>query len=287
MMGAKVLSDLCDRVEEELAEGGLHANEIVAQLVQRWSTVTQTIEPVLGDGGRNTVEIPGVEFDRLCRDVEHGLARDELSLRLQCLTYEPVERPLGRLACYARSLGDRLGKPEIAVAIRTDGTLMDPRKLRCLWTALIQVVRNAVDHGIEPPSERLACGKSAHGQLAFRATQTAHDLALDIEDDGRGIDWARVAEVARTRGMAHETKTDLVRALLSDGFTTKRKADSTSGRGVGLCVVSQTVANLGGTLSLESHPGRGTIWRIVMPPGASGGPLGKTGPAPGDRSVDG
>lgn len=265
IMGANVLAELCDRAEEELAEDGSHITEIVAQLVQHWSTVTQSIEPVLGEGGRNIVEIPGVEFERLCRDVEHGLAREELRLRLQRLTFEPVERPLGRLARYARSLGARLGKPDVSVTIRTDGALMDPRRLRRLWTALVHIVRNAIDHGIEPPIERLARGKSAKGQLTFRVVQSAHDLDLDIEDDGRGIDWARVTTLAKARGLAHQTEADLVRALLSDGFTTKDKVDSTSGRGVGLCAVSQAVMNLGGTMTVESHPGRGTTWRIVLP----------------------
>jgi HPt (histidine-containing phosphotransfer) domain-containing protein len=287
LMGANVLSELCHRAEEELAEDGSKATEIIALLVRRWATITQTIEPVLGEGGRNIVEIPGVEFDRLCRDVDQGMTLQELRLRLQRLTFEPIERPLGRLARFASSLGHRLGKPDIVVVINTEGALMDPRRLRRLWTTLVHVVRNAVDHGIEPPLERLARGKSANGQLTFRAVQTSHELALDIEDDGRGIDWAQVDEVARARGLAHESEADLVRALLSDGFTTKCQADSTSGRGVGLSAVSQTVAELGGTLSLKSRPGRGATWSIVLPlMPAEGYPARQTRPR-SERVVDG
>jgi HPt (histidine-containing phosphotransfer) domain-containing protein len=265
MMGGTVLPELCGRAEEELVEHGPKADEVLTQLRQRWFTIVQTIEPVLGEGGRNIVEIPGVEFNQLCRDVERGLSQEALRLRLQRLTFEPIERPLGRLARYAQSLGDRLGKTEISVNIRTDGTLVDPRRLRRLWTALVHVVRNAIDHGIEPPADRLARGKPASGQMNFRALQTARELTIEVEDDGRGIDWGRVTELARARGMAHETEDDLVRGLLSDGFTTKSTADGTSGRGVGLCAVAQTVTSLGGSLSLRSQPGRGTTWSVVLP----------------------
>jgi two-component system chemotaxis sensor kinase CheA len=90
-------------------------------------------------------------------------------------------------------------------------------------------------------------------------------LTIEIEDDGRGIDWGRVAELARARNLPHEDEAALIRVLLSDGFTTKQTADGTSGRGVGLCAVSQTVDGLGGSLSLRSQPGRGTTWIIILP----------------------
>jgi two-component system chemotaxis sensor kinase CheA len=265
MMGATVLPELCGRAEGELAEHGPRVDEILTQLHQRWLTIARTIEPVLGDGGRNIVEIPGIEFNQLCRDVEHGLSREMIRLRLKRLTFEPVDRPLGRLARYAQSLAERLGKPDLAVTIRTDGTLAEPRRLGSLWTTLVHMVRNAVDHGIEQPADRLARGKSANGHLIFRAIQVGRELIIEIEDDGRGIDWGRVAELARARGMAHEDEAALVRVLLSDGFTTKKTADGTSGRGVGLCAVSQTVNTLGGSLSLRSEPGRGTVWNMILP----------------------
>jgi hypothetical protein len=131
--------------------------------------------------------------------------------------------------CNARVLAQRLGRAELSVAIEAGGTRVDPRRFGGLCAPLVRVLRNAVDHGIELPAERLARGKSAQGRISLRASHTARELVLELEDDGRGVDWARVRELAESRGLPHQSANDLVLALLSDGFSTKSRRPSCQG----------------------------------------------------------
>src|SRR5262249_3550758 len=133
------------------------------------------------------------------------------------------------------------------------------------WASLVHVVRNAVDHGIETKDERLGQGKSPEGHLVLRALHTSRELRVEIEDDGRGIDWVKVAELASRRGLLHETRADLIGAILADGFSTKSEVTATSGRGVGMSAIHQQVMDLGGTLSVRSEPEHGTCWLFQLP----------------------
>jgi len=265
MVGAKVLARLCHQAEDELAGDGAGLGAVLDQLGQRWIAISQTLEMVLGNRRDEIVEVPVLALEELCRFIEEGASSAEVRRRLALFTLEPVERPLGRLGQYARSLADRLGKPGLVVNIETDGARVDPHQLGNLWAGLVHVVRNAVDHGIETPEERSGQGKSSRGQMVLRARQNPGALAIDIEDDGRGIDWARVAKVAAARGLPHDTESDLLAALLSDDFSTRETITDTSGRGIGMSALTSELQKLGGTLSVSTARDRGTTWRIDVP----------------------
>jgi chemotaxis protein histidine kinase CheA len=267
MMGAKVVASLCHRAEDELASDGGHYDEIIGLLGQRWAAVRQTLEMVLGSRGTEVVEVPVATLADLCRSIEAGASGSEIRHRLTMLSFEPVERPLARLGQYARALAERLGKPGLSVNIETDGARVDPHQMGNLWAALVHVVRNAVDHGVEPPEERAGRGKASRGQMILRARQVGHVLSVEIEDDGRGIDWQRVGEVAASRGLPHEGESELLAALLSDGFSTRKSVTDTSGRGVGMSALMSELRGLGGTLSVTTALNRGTTWRITVPLG--------------------
>jgi two-component system chemotaxis sensor kinase CheA len=158
-----------------------------------------------------------------------------------------------------------MGKGELSIAIEASDALVDPRRFRGLWSALIHVVRNAIDHGIELPAERLARSKGAEGHLFLRAFESSSELVLEIEDDGRGIDWGRVRQVAARRGLRQQSEADLVRALLNEGLSTRSSVSLTSGRGIGMSAVNHQVAELGGAISVQSQDGVGTCWRISIP----------------------
>jgi two-component system chemotaxis sensor kinase CheA len=123
-------------------------------------------------------------------------------------------------------------------------------------------VRNAIDHGIETADERAAAGKSATGLLILRTSLKAGRLSLEVEDEGRGIDWERVATAARTRGLPTETQRDLEMALFHDDLSTRETATDTSGRGVGLSAVREVCAATEGEVLISSMPGRGTTFRL-------------------------
>src|SRR5262249_36278526 len=135
---------------------------------------------------------------------------------------------------------------------------VDSRCVRRLWPALVHLVRNAVDHGIEPPGERAAGRKVSHGRLDLRATSDRDSFVIEVEDVGRGLAWDRVRTLAVERGLPHEGQDALVQALLHPGFTTRAKVTPTSGRGTGMSAVDERVAALGGRLTVRSARGAGT-----------------------------
>lgn len=266
MMGAKVIAELCHRAEDELAmEGADGIESTMKRLEERWAAVRQTIEMVIGERPQGVLEIPSFAVEQLENEVRAGASADHIVRQLTFFRFEPVARPLSRLSQYARSLAQRMGKGELIVTVETGEIRLDARRLGAFWSALVHVVRNAIDHGIEPGDERLARGKAQSGRLTFRAAQRSGDLVIEMRDDGRGIDWRRIRQLAAERGMPHETELDLVRAILSDNFSTCSRVTETSGRGVGMGAVAEEVRALGGTLSVDSEVGTGTCWRMTIP----------------------
>jgi two-component system chemotaxis sensor kinase CheA len=134
---------------------------------------------------------------------------------------------------------------------------------------LLHLVRNAVSHGIEPAPEREAAGKWPQGRIRLRAFTEGDSVGIDVEDDGRGIDIARVAKRARECGLitpdAELDPSALLDILSAPTFTTQDHPDRESGRGIGLNVVKSSVEALNGSISLSTHAGGGTRFRIQLP----------------------
>lgn len=134
---------------------------------------------------------------------------------------------------------------------------------------LTHMVRNALDHGIEPPEERRARGKDPVGTLLLRAAHEAGNMVIQVKDDGQGLDRARIAAKAVALGLASDaarlTDEDLARIVFEPGFSTAERVTEISGRGVGMDVVRRNVEALRGTVSIESEPDRGTTVTIRVP----------------------
>jgi two-component system chemotaxis sensor kinase CheA len=138
------------------------------------------------------------------------------------------------------------------------------------------VVRNAVDHGFEPVDERRSKGKTLRHTLLLRAEIVNDALTFEVTDDGRGIDWNKIKESAKARGLPHATQPQLLAALCADGVTTREGVTDISGRGVGMAAFRRRVEALRGRLEVRSSPGAGTSWfvRFPWPPeGASRGSI--------------
>lgn len=182
----------------------------------------------------------------------------------------PVEAVFLRFPRLVRDLSSALGKQAELVLtgqdIELDRTVVD-----ALGAPLVHLVRNALDHGLEPPEERLAAGKAPAGRIEISASQKGNDIVIGVQDDGRGIDPARVARKAAERGLIPARSVagvDMSRAigLISmAGFSTNDQASEISGRGVGLDVVSTAIRELGGEVTLTSEIGRGTAVEIRLP----------------------
>jgi two-component system chemotaxis sensor kinase CheA len=179
------------------------------------------------------------------------------------LLSQPLHRAV-REAC--RSTGK-----EATLQLDGEDVFLDRTLLEAIKTPLLHVVRNAVDHGIEPVEVREAVGKPAAGQLRINIEQRGSQVELTVTDDGRGLDVVRIREVAQQRGLLSAKEAALLdenesyQLLLRPGFSTKEEITALSGRGVGLDVVSTTVRKLHGTLGIESAPGAGTTFTISVP----------------------
>ena len=182
----------------------------------------------------------------------------------------PVEAVLLRLPRLVRDLASRLGK-EVDLELVGQETELDRTVVDAIGDPLVHLVRNALDHGLEPPEERVAAGKPPRGRLTVSARQAGSGVVIDVRDDGRGVDPARVARKAVERGLieaADAAAVDAVRAaelIFTPGFSTAEHMSDVSGRGVGMDAVRARVRELGGDVRLESVHGAGSHVEIRLP----------------------
>ncbi|MXO71125.1 chemotaxis protein CheA [Alteraurantiacibacter buctensis] len=212
----------------------------------------------LGHANLANVEELGT-LDVLVRDIQESA----MAFRAQ-----PIDTVFGRVPRLLRELGSSTGK-RVRLEVSGETTELDKTVIERLGEPLTHLIRNAVDHGIETPEERLAAGKSAEGTLTLSAEQRAGRVLIRIADDGRGIDRARVLAKARERGLvaANATPSDEEIDLLifAPGFSTAQAVSNISGRGVGMDVVRQNVKDLGGRITIESVPEHGTAFVLALP----------------------
>jgi two-component system, chemotaxis family, sensor kinase CheA len=148
---------------------------------------------------------------------------------------------------------------------------LDSHVLETIQGALIQIVRNAVAHGIEPESERRIAGKPPSGRISVNVARSGRRIVFECRDDGRGVDLDAVRRVAMQRGLPGSTAKalgagELVRMLLRGGISTSKTVTDVSGRGIGLDVVREAVERLGGEVVVRTGPGIGTVFELVIPP---------------------
>jgi two-component system chemotaxis sensor kinase CheA len=221
------------------------------------------------------VEVPSRELDHLYDELSRGLTPSAVAARLASWRHEPVLRSLERLGRHARALAHKLGKGESIIFVEVDadpevggarGQLrLDPRRWGPLWAEMVHVVRNAVDHGFEPPDERRATGKPPRPRLRLAAFQRGDQLTVEIEDDGRGIDWEAIERAATARGLPAGNESERLAALLAPGVTTRAEVHTISGRGLGMSAVQARLRELDGTISVTTRRGGGTLWRFSFP----------------------
>lgn len=165
----------------------------------------------------------------------------------------------------ARQLGKRLSFRVVGKEIELDRAILDE-----IGDPLVHLIRNAVDHGIELPEERVAAGKDSQGVVTLSATRERATVAIRVEDDGRGIDRDKILAQAKERGLVDDgldslTDQSLVRVLARSGFSTAAQVSSVSGRGVGIDVVADRVRALGGAVEVQSAPEVGTAFTLRLP----------------------
>lgn len=197
----------------------------------------------------------------LLADLQHAV----LSVRMV-----PIGEAFARFPRVVRDAARRAGK-EIEFRIEGEGIEIDRSILDDVVEPLLHLLRNAVDHGIEPEDERLAAGKPARGSIVLRAERARASVRVTLEDDGRGVARARVLAQARAAGLhaeADDAARDddaLFRLMAHPGLSTADEVTELSGRGVGLDAVVARVRALGGAIDMRTEPGSGTTFTLRLP----------------------
>ncbi|MCA9681472.1 MAG: hypothetical protein KC457_04685, partial [Myxococcales bacterium] len=148
---------------------------------------------------------------------------------------------------------------------------LDKTMVDALSDPLMHMIRNAIDHGIEHPAERVARGKPRAGRIVLSAYQKGNRVVIELTDDGQGMDWRRIRDKAVERGfLGRDESNDIspaqaINLIFTPGFSTRETATELSGRGVGMDVVKTNVEQIGGSLDIQSKSGHGTTLRIKIP----------------------
>jgi two-component system chemotaxis sensor kinase CheA len=237
----------------------------VGELILSYNALVETLRSRVVEGlDRDTQRETQDALDRLSRRVRHV---QSATTRTRLLGLATILRRVPRIV---RDAAERTGKT-VQVDVIGDGVEADKGVIDELAEVIVHLVRNAVDHGIEPPAARAAAGKPQQGRLTVRAESRGELVVIEVADDGGGIDVARVRRKAAERGVVSEAEAAVadeeavLRWLFAAGFSTRDEATELSGRGVGLDVVDRTVRGLGGAVRVEHEAGRGTRFTLTVP----------------------
>ncbi|MGP7817484.1 chemotaxis protein CheW [Niallia sp. 01092] len=182
----------------------------------------------------------------------------------------PVETVFNRFPRMVRQLARDLNK-KINLEIIGAETELDRSVIDEIGDPLVHLIRNAIDHGVETPEERRANNKREEGTVVLRAYHSGNHVFIELEDDGAGINKKKVLERALNKGLITQetasilTDSQIAELILASGFSTADKISDISGRGVGLDVVKSTIESLGGSITIESQEGKGSLFSIQLP----------------------
>jgi two-component system chemotaxis sensor kinase CheA len=202
--------------------------------------------------------------------LEDKLLLDSLQQEVAEIRMLPVSTIFARFPRAARDLAQERGK-QVEVEIAGEETRLDQKVLENIEAPLIHILRNAVDHGIEPPTERSRLGKPPRGTIRLCAFREGGRIAIEVSDDGRGLDPAKLRETAVHRGILTAAEAEAVSdreapyLICATGFSTAPAVTDVSGRGVGMDVVRKMVEESKGELSIDSTLGGGTTIKISLP----------------------
>ena len=237
--------DLLDALMRQVGELVLARNQIVR----------------LSGNGADDLARASQRLDVIATELQEGVMKTRM---------QPIEHLWSKMPRMVRDVAAACRR-EVSLELAGGDTELDRGLLEAVKDPLTHLVRNAVDHGIEPAEERVAAGKPAKGLLSLRAYHAGGLVTIEVADDGRGIDPDKVARAAVSQGLrtapqvAAMSSADLLQLLFLPGFSTAEHVTNVSGRGVGMDVVRTKIEAIGGSVDIESTVGAGTVWRLRIP----------------------
>ncbi|MBX7483601.1 chemotaxis protein CheA [Qipengyuania qiaonensis] len=240
-------TDLLDEVMKGVSDMVLARNDLARRLREA--------------GEQPTIDGPFDRLSTILADVRTSITR----MRMQRLEHLFTSFP--RLV---RDLSTELGK-QVMVDLEGGEVELDREMVEMVRDPLTHIIRNAIDHGLEGPGERIKTGKREIGLLKFAARQSGNQITLAITDDGRGIDTDRLAAKAVAAGIYSQSEIDRMSErrklylIFEPGLSTAEKVSSVSGRGVGMDVVRSNIERVGGSIDVTSKPGEGTSFYLKLP----------------------
>ena len=239
--------DLLDRVMSGVSDMVLARNDLAHRLRQA--------------GNQPTIDGPFERLTTILSDVRDAITR----MRMQ-----RIETLFSSLPRLVRDLSSELGK-QVMIDLEGGDVELDREMIEVVRDPLTHIIRNAIDHGVETPSDRLAAGKREIALLSIAARQSGNTISIVVSDDGRGLDEARIANKAVATGLISDNerremgRDKILQLIFEPGFSTAEKVTGVSGRGVGLDVVRQNLERVGGSIKVSSQPGVGTLFTLQIP----------------------
>lgn len=239
--------------------------------IERLDVLMNLFEELVIDRGRLEQISHELNNSELQETVER-MSRVSSDLQNIILTMRmvPIETVFNRFPRMIRQLAREL-KKEVEIEIIGAETELDRTVIDEIGDPLVHLIRNAIDHGIETPEERIKAGKPRQGKITLQAYHSGNHVFVEISDNGAGIKKEKVIKKAIEKGIitAAEAETlidhQIYELILSSGFSTNEEISDVSGRGVGLDVVKTTIESLGGNISIDSKPGEGSTFSIQLP----------------------
>ena len=232
--------------------------DIVGELVITQTILNQTVAQ-FGPDSLPRLSAGLAQLERNLRELQENV------MRIRML---PIGFVFNRLPRLVRDVSQQLGK-QVELKVSGEATELDKTVIERISDPLLHMVRNSLDHGIETPQERHAAGKPETACIRIDASQRGGHVIVEIEDDGRGLDQAKILQRAVERGLVSATAKlsaeQIAELVFLPGFTTADSVSDLSGRGVGLDVVRSNIHSLGGNIDVRSHAGRGTHFTMRLP----------------------
>ncbi len=233
--------------------------DVVGELVIVQSQLWESSRAATTGDGASALQRNVAQLSRITKELQHT------AMSVRMIPVKPTFQKMERLA---RDLARDCGK-KVAFLVTGEDTELDRTVVEEIGDPLVHMVRNALDHGLEPPADRRAHGKPEAGTLHLKAYHEGSHIVIELSDDGRGIDPDRILQKARKIGLVapgvEMEREDILHLIFAPGFSTAEQVTAVSGRGVGMDVVRRNIERLRGKIEIETAVGTGSTFRIKLP----------------------